>query len=825
MNIKSFFKKPIIASFLVVGALGMVVTTAYSTFYFANNFNISEQASPIGDAIRANQTFGEESDVVVNDVEYYDVVFLAQNFDITSKLTPVGTNEYKSNDSLWVYIPEGQQEAQGYYGKWIYDETNWPDESTQSNYIVNNCYIGPRIYRNVAEVTNGMLDDLSNPNVLPVNSNNEEDITCGLADRSSSIDTKYYLNFMGWGLSYDGNTYKRNYKTPSDANGYHYVAGSYSITTELARFNTLLSIYNDSAITIDGRKTIVFYPMYSTGKDNYSYDAGNKDNLKECVEIFTNSGSLNFSYDKEFSETLQKNASFAGVKESYDVWEWVDWLPQLKTYYYGIKYEAYRYTNLLINESNLNSVVGNYIIRNDINCYGSSWAGNESSRNSFPNFPLNDQIGRYNIYFFVKESYDTGSKHYADYYNNRNFTDEQITYIDNMLSNDGIYIYESYKTDLSNTFAYEGNIRGTYIVVERVYEPRVIGGSSLALDYNNPQSYKLNFTRQGTSGILLRSYELRNRTVNVPSNDNDPTLKYIDYTFYNDDGTPRRQYLIPAYYFAIQVALDQNTVYDQNLYGQDNTNPNDSEFTDSLDPNLKYGAPVYKYKDINGIEKEEFYSSKKYLVSLQDVMNGKYTSEDGNTLYTEDLRRIKVRTYNNGAPSELKSLAEWGKDSAEWNAVYNNVKLIRFKVTGTYNIYTIINYDTNKRPNSVDIWTYRLHNIFVNIYDPDDFGGQILEVGSNYLDTSKYSYRCEDYYYLETPILGTDNYVRQTGLTIPSEIGVSGNIVTFEQLLKYYDQKGKRLQDVVTGEYVAYQDYVENPFIVRKNYFLQVVPK
>lgn len=812
MNIKSFFKKPIIASFLVVGALGMVVTTAYSTFYFANNFNISEQASPIGDAIRANQTFGEESDVVVNDVEYYDVVFLAQNVDITSKLTKDG-NEYKSNDSLWVY---GQQ---GYYGKWIYDETNWPDESTQSNYIVNNCYIGPRIYRNVAEVTNGMLDDLSNPNVLPVNSKNNSDLKCGLLDRSSEVnDNKfYYLNFMGWGLSYDGNTYKRSGKTPSDANGYHYVAGSYSTTTELARFNTLLSIYNDCAITIDGRKTIVFYPMYSTGKDNYSYDAGNKDNLKECVEIFTNSGSLNFSYDKKFSDTLQQKTDlFETTSDSY-------WIIR----HHGVKYEAYRYTNLLINESNLNSVVGNYIIRNDINRYGSSWAGNEDSRNIFSNFPLNDQIGRYNIYFFVKESYDTGNQYYDNYYENGNFTGDQIDYIDSMLNNDGIYIYKSYKTDSSNTFTYQQNIRGTYIVVERVYEPRVIGGSSLALDYNNPQSYKLNFTRQGTIGTLLRSYELRNRTVNVPSNDNDPTLKYIDYTFYNDDGTPRRQYLIPAYYFAIQVALDQKTIYDQKLYGQDNTNPNDSEFTDSLDPNLpeEYDVPVYKYKDINGNEIEEVYSSKKYLVSLQDVMDGKYTSVDGNTLYTEDLRRIKVRTYNNGAPSELKSLAEWGKGSAEWNAVYNNVKLIRFKVTGTYNIYTIINYDENNRPNSVDIWTYRLHNIFVNIYDPDDFGGQILEVGANYLDTSKYSYRCEDYYYLETPILGTDNYVRQTGLTIPSEIGVSGNIVTFEQLLKYYDQKEKRLQDVVTGEYVEYQDYVENPFIVRKNYFLQVVPK
>lgn len=813
MNIKNFFKKPIIASFLVVGALGMVVTTAYSTFYFANNFNISEQASPIGDAIRANQTFGEESDVVVNDVEYYDVVFLAQNVDITSKLTPVedGTKEYKSNDSLWVY------DKQGYYGKWIYDETNWPDESTQSNYIVNNCYIGPRIYRNVAEVTNGMLDDLSNPNVLPVNSNNEEDITCSLADRSSK-DTKYYLNFMGWGLSYDGNTYERNGNTPpSDANGYHYVAGSYSITTELARFNTLLSIYNNYAITIDGRKTIVFYPMYSTGKDNYSYDERNMNNLKECVEIFTDSGSLNFSYDKSTTKLLSDNGSFEEKNGNYGG------IFGLR-YQYDIKYEVYRYTNLLINESNLSTKVGDYYVGNDINRYRDAWEGNQ--RNTFKDFPLNNQIGRYNIYVFIKETYDTGTT-YKDK-EERNFTDAQIQEINEIFEVNGIYIYKFYKTDsLNNTFELENNVRGTYIVVERVYEPRVIGGSSLALDYNNPQSYKLNFTRQGTSGILLRSYELRNRTVNVPSSDNDPTLKYIDYTFYNDDGTPRRQYLIPAYYFAIQVALDQKTIYDQKLYGQDNTNPNDSEFTDSLDPNLPdgYKAPVYKYKDINGEEKTEFYSSKKYLVSLQDVMDGKYTSEDGNTLYTEDLRRIKVRTYNNGTPSELKSLAEWGKGSAEWNAVYDNVKLIRFKVTGTYNIYTIINYDENSEPNSVDIWTYRLHNIFVNIYDPDDFEGQILEVGSNYLDTSKYSYRCEDYYYLETPILGTDNYVRQTGLTIPSEIGVSGNIVTFEQLLKYYDQKGKRLQDVVTGEYIAYQDYVENPFIVRKNYFLQVVPK
>lgn len=803
MNIKSFFKKPIIASFLVVGALGMVVTTAYSTFYFANNFNISEQASPIGDAIRANQTFGEESDVVVNDVEYYDVVFLAQNVDITLKLDKVG-NEYKSNDSLWFY------DKQGYYGKWIYDETNWPDESTQSNYIVNNCYIGPRIYRNVAEVTNGMLDDLGEPNVKPFDSSSNYNTSCGLADHNSGGTNKYYLDFMGWALTINEDIYGRANGCPTDTDSYHYVSGTYPTDLSLARFNTLLSQYDEYAIEINGRKTIVFYPMYSTGKDYFSYNKGDTTNLKDCIDITKEDGTiLHFAYDSDFTSELFENS----------------------TSFNDANYEVYRYTNLLINESNLSTEIGfNYVIKNHLNCGGGTpaWPDNSKSHweiqsSTNKTISLNNQIGRFNIYLFLK-------KKYGRYASISGISSTQQTTINNFLAGKGIYIYGD--TYISNTFTYTYNewlwyedvdCRSAYIVVERVYEPRVIGGSSLDLDYNNPQSYKLNFTRQGTSGILLRSYELRNRTVNVPSNDNDPTLKYIDYTYYNADGIPTRQYLIPAYYFAIQVALDQNTIYDQKLFGGDAGE--DRDYAPEEYKNTDF--PTYHYKDINGIEKTEDYSSKKYLVSLQDVMNASDQNNSYYQFYEQDLDRIKVRTYNDdGVAVELKSLRECGKDSLEWNAVYNNVKLIRFKVTGTYNIYTIINYDKNNNiPNSVDIWTYRLHNIFVNIYDPDDFDGQILEVGSNYLDTSKYSYRCEDYYYLETPILGTDNYVRQADWTIPSEIGVSGNIVTFEQLLKYYDQKGKRLQDVVTGEYVEYQDYVKNPFIVRKNYFLQVVPK
>lgn len=797
MNIKSFFKKPIIALFLVVGALGMVVTTAYSTFYFANNFNTSEEASPIGDAIRANQTFGEESDVVVSNVEYYDVVFLAQC-------------ALRDNVNNGIYYYSNNTAA--YYGKWSYDEENWPDESEQNNYVVNGCYIGPRIYRNIAEVTNGMLDDLGEPNVKPFDSSSNYNTSCGLADHNSGGANKYYLDFMGWALTINEDIYGRANGCPTDTDNYHYVSGTYPTDLSLARFNTLLSQYDEYAIEINGRKTIVFYPMYSTGKDYFSYHNGEKTNLKDCIDITKENGTiLHFAYDSGFTSELFENS----------------------TSFNDANYEVYRYTNLLINESNLSTEISfNYVIKNHLNCGGGTpaWPDDTESHweiksSNNQTISLNNQIGRFNIYLFLKKNYGLSDSMSG-------ISDDQQAIINDFLAKKGIYIYGD--TYISNTFTYKYDeflwleyfdCRSAYIVVERVYEPRVIGGSSLDLNYNDPQSYKLNFTRQGTEGVLLRSYELRNRTVNVPSNDNDPTLKYIDYTFYNADGKPRRQYLIPAYYFAIQVALDQNTVYDQKLYGSGSIEPDDATFTDRKYAPNEYKDngyfPTYQYKDFGDVTRTEDYSSKKYLVSLQDIMNGSAEEK----YIKQDLNRIKVRTYDNGQPGELQSLAEWGKGSAEWNAVYNNVKLIRFKVTGTYNIYTIINYDENNRPNSVDIWTYRLHNIFVNIYDPDDFGGQILEVGSNYLDTSKYSYRCEDYYYLETPILGTDNYVRQADWTIPSEIGVSGNIVTFEQLLKYYDQKGKRLQDVVTGEYVAYQDYVENPFIVRKNYFLQVVPK
>ena len=730
MNFRGL-KKTIIIACTAFASVSLLMGVGSATFYFANEINENINANPTGDAIRPNQTFGDEDDMVISNNNFYDVYFLGQGFDITTKLNNNGdgTYSFKPNEKL-IYSNNG------YHGKWPHSDY-WPNEdSSATGYYYDNCYIGPRVYRNVSEITNGMLTDLGNPDVLGTDSNGNKNDKYELVDKHG-----FGIIFSGWSLNWDKDMY-------AGGSG-RSVKGSYPHDMELVRFNTILDIYKDRAINIDGRLSLFFYPIYgSSGKDYVSYDADQYNSLRDSISI-TGSDSVNsikqFVSDQTIT-TAMGEAGFVVDDNRNDV------------------YRAYRYTNLLINESNKfdesSSSPNSITLNTDIDRVNNSWSGIGVDlkmyyddlyhfNNKGKDFRLNNEIGRFNIYLFCKEKYKSTSRLWADPPEDDNpdpinycvFTDQEIEKINDILSNRGIYSYKTYffkpfrvdsrKDNFGGYHYLYSDYRCYYMVVERVYEPRVIGGSSLALDYNNPVSYRLNFTRQGHEGDDLNSYELRNRTVNVSTDPNGADVDYIYYQYCDSNGVPVRDYYIPSYYFAIQVALDQKTIYTQQLFGNNTSaDPDDATVPDYAYAPADYKVPEFKFKDANGNVQIEKYSSMKYLISMQDMMDLKSKSNltPLEQEWAMDLDRIKVRTYVGGQPNELHTLRN--ASQAEWDAIYNNVHLIRFKITGTYNVYTRIHYDASNLPEYVDIWTYRLHNIFVNIYDPADFEGKTLEVGS-----------------------------------------------------------------------------------------------
>lgn len=802
MNFRGL-KKTIIIACTAFASVSLLMGVGSATFYFANEINENINANPTGDAIRPNQTFGDEDDMVISNNNFYDVYFLGQGFDITTKLNNNGDGTYSFKPGTKLTYSN-----KAYHGKWPHSDF-WPNEdSSATGYYYDDCYIGPRVYRNVSEITNGMLTDLGNPDVLGTDSNGNVRPNNALEDK-----VPWQIYFSGWSLNWDKDMYKAN--LAGDTNS-RIILGSYPHDMELVRFNTILDIYKDKAINIDGRLSLFFYPVYgSSGKDYFSHKKGDSDALRDSItlSLYDSVNTIQqFTPDKTFTDQMHAK----GMNDKNG----------------NLYYRAYRYTNYLVNETNLYTGSNGQQISLDWDMYRTSW---DNKRNTL-NINLNESIGRFNIYLFVKERYatddnslfgstSTPDENYAD------FSTAEKGKIDSIIAEEGIYPYKKStlpsvkkRERVVNAWRYEySDYRGFYIVIERVYEPRVIGGSSLALDYNNPVSYRLNFTRQGHEGDDLNSYELRNRTVNVSTDPNGADVDYIYYQYCDSNGVPVRDYYIPSYYFAIQVALDQKTIYTQQLFGNNTSaDPDDVTVPDYADAPAGYKVPEFKFKDANGNVQIEKYSSMKYLISMQDMMDLKSKSNltPLEQEWAMDLDRIKVRTYVGGQPNELHTLRN--ASQAEWDAIYNNVHLIRFKITGTYNVYTRIHYDTSNLPEYVDIWTYRLHNIFVNIYDPADFEGKTLEVGSTYLDESKFSYRCKDYYYLATPIKNNDTYIRPETLPPGSLIDEDG-YVTFETILNHYDSLGKCLQDVISGRYITKENFVSDPFIVHKNYILQVV--
>lgn len=779
------FGKPLIL-LLLLFSLSLTFVSAFCTWYFLDE--ISGKVEPIGsigDYLRPNYTFGDEEDTVLRDVNYYNVYFLAQNVQkIENFLEEDGLVDGVTNYRFkaieeGIYYENDVENGSLKFG-------TWGDRSESPYY---------RRFSRISAITTTMIDEMGRP-------------SCSLIDGNSNINGEFYLlDFACWSIDpYD--IYARS--TEHSANDtYIQVYGTYPYANfEIAYFNILLEYYDAESVLIDGEKTLFFYPIYTVGKDYYSIRTGqDSENLRDSISISCQGGDLFFTYDEKYAKLM--NAK--GLKDADASNE-------------QTRYRAYRYQDYRVTSSNLNDEYGK--IRNHIDEVNGSWVSEKQEIETEQGvYSLNEEIGRYNIYLFVKERYMSASSSIDPNSLSPDFTADEIEALKAILDEQSLHIYSSLQPNYHSVgksyyyYTYYCDTRGYYIAIEKVYESRLIGGITGDFDYQNPISRSLCFTKNGLDGEKINAYDLRNLTLSC----NEGEYSEIEYS--PEGKANSRKMRIPNYYFAVQLNEDNAMAYDQRIRSESET--------------ITYEVPAYRYLDKDGRLQTENYRSEELLISLKNaVFDDLQKRESGLELRYKDIERIQVtKADSSESYYTLREYIERGKKGEEGFIDYldliDSLKLVRPIDSGTYNLYAYVDYHIDENgcevPYAVDLWAYRIHNIFVNIYDPDDFGGISLNFDGTYLSSDaigRYSFQCDSYYYLETDLRYEDDgtakrYIR--GYDLPDLDGVQD--YDFLSILTWYDAQGKCFQDIVTGRYITVDNVQSNPFVVRKNYILQVVSK
>lgn len=814
--------------------LFMTITTIGSAaWYFFSVVEAKQETGQVGDALRPNQSFGDHEDVVLKNLEFYDVYFLAQHtrhierdFLVPTGETIDGKPNYQFKDlSKGIYykneipgVPEGDLR----FG-------SWGSTARRSQYY--------KKVSNVETITNSILDLIGKP-------------TCHLVDANSDLNGQYYvLQFSAWTVDpYEHDIYARSDGHTMN-NDYIQVYGTYPFEGfEIAYFNTLLSYYDDSSIYINGRKTLFFYPIYTVGKGYYvSRGTGETKNLRDSLTLMKSENEEGFfTFDEKYTN-LMKSAS-SPMKDEY-----VDDEGQ-KPIDSQTRYLAYRYVDYIINEDEINNTNCGYVV-NHIDEVNGSWMSDKKNitRHS-SNVFLNKEAGRFNIYIFVKEKYlkknSISSRDEIDPSKDivePEFTTDEKTFIQNILDAESLSINSFYECDMQSICKTNRNgildydhfcdTRDYIIALEKKYEPRLIGGNTGEFNYLSEVAEKKYMTQNGLNGEEKCSYDLRG----VSFYCEDDKFDYIDFS--SKFSTSRRKMRIPNYYFAIQLSRATNVRYEQKVC-DDSISITDEE--------RGYKRPVYKYykeTETGMIEEIEEFQSSSILISLRDAINNDLANaENGLPLKYKDIERVQITKMDPSQDPTYYSIGEYirrGKNGEEgftdWEALMDLFNLVRPKGTGNYNIFAHVTFHNNpdddsnstKLPSSVDIWAYRLHNIFVNIYDPEDFDNQtIMQFNGSYIREdalTNYSFRCKYYYYLDTDFLYEENgsykeFVSKKSEPIPGLTEVNGTYDIYS-ILQYYDSKGKCLQDMTSGRYITLENCKTNPFIIRKNYVLLVVDK
>lgn len=376
--------------------------------------------------------------------------------------------------------------------------------------------------------------------------------------------------------------------------------------------NTLLSIYDDDSydannkkldensdgdavFLINGKKTIFIYPVYTSGKNYIAQDAGVDDNNNPYDIDNTVDSVVLGKYD---SNNLVDSNTFIyddslSIKDSNDSSKILDCFLLSDIVFDENETNYYDYNIIVDRTIYRNNWIWNgtkYLITNSGNNNSNPAVSDNQLKGAFTDaFNICIDSGRYNIYLFSING--TSSNSSAD-------INAYIDDIDNLFSNNNIMVYYEQKLDCMMPSNDQRNSRDYYIVYERIYEPRLIGGSTGNVDYRQNTNYV--FTRVAPEGNQKNHYILRNVYLNPKET--------TDFDYKNNAGTEYKG-TIKNNEFAVQLLPEDGMNYDQNIV----TEPENLN-----EENIPTGWPTLTVSDQSGADNIYPYNSSSILTKSED---------------------------------------------------------------------------------------------------------------------------------------------------------------------------------------------------------------
>lgn len=775
-------------------AISSTVYAGYSKWVFKDTATYEHENTHYEvDPIRENATFYDGYDAVDEGTKYYDVYFMAQSIPDTipdkKMLTDNGDGTHSFTDEFlkhpYYYVDTNSDDDInsadfGHFSGADCDTTNY-------SFDIDKNYWFTRL-ENISEISVSAYDDV----VSRIENN--------LVDKN-----RFRLEFLCWSLSpleiYGTNdTEWPDSFSPAlaqnDGQTATQVDGFYPYSKGFTPFymNTSLDLYDKNVKTINGRKTLFLYPVFSTGKNYFDFYRGNKgDQIKDLITVTKrySDGTDDKIYYPYFNGTV---TGLVNKNENENV------------------YDVYSLDNFIIKQDELKDdaspKLGSITIKNDINRASTEegWAGEGDfvhTVNDEEGNPLNLlnmssvqnlKSGRYNIYIFVKHSTQHVWAGDVDSVEDRAFIKGEVDSINSDMEKSNRIKYSSLDGKAYSVahgpLSHYADYRDYYVYFERIYEPRIIGGPTLDLDYDSELSKSLQFLRKGSSGKDNNRYQIRGVEL---QGDN-----WIEYPL-----SGGRTLLFKDYYFGVML----NPEVSFTSYGFDLVENEPSTDTDYA----AAGFPSITYEDQNGVKKVEYYKSgtifEKYVPNPdQDVLNSDVLIREADGT---------IKTYDGTGTKSFVLIKPKNIDTTG-KGIYNIVIDIEYgENTGGSDTNLIV-------PTSVTFYGYKLSNLFVNIMETDENGE--VEMGhtqggthyEHFVNTDVYEYTRSNYYELANVTLD-DVFTAKDWST-----------KTLREILTELKAGGKCLEDLVTSRYITLENLDpdnENyiPFTIQKNYVFKIV--
>ena len=809
---KLYFKKYFFILLLAVLSLGTLVSFGYADFYFGDT-NTSTEISDLptrADPIRQNAVFGEQGDTGTQGTKYYDVYFMAQSFEYDPNTDPIAENNGEGPIIKYYYQEISEDLNTGNFGAFYDGSDNLlTDDITQDR---NRYFI--RV-ENVAEISLDQLEEIGEPSTKYV-----FDHVSNLTDHTKQWEISFLcFSPINAPIYSYGNT---DWPAPSDdtfttANGNvkgYRVDGYYphGDTFESFYANSSLSIYDDYSVTINGRDSLVFFPVYTVGKNYINLDNGvdemsfyrrivdeegnpilkNGIPQDEHLGYATYEGNLtqkvrdaNPNSNGEYTVYSIMNQVFnAGEYENYTYYLSSDLFDNANPYDRDDQYAYPRFTPTYGNTANGTTNV----YYGDMRAAGSnlSYEGsNTQVGGAFYENMLNLGIDsrKYNIYIIVKANNNNSAiANNNDYTNLRNTYGITKTEIENI----NIKLQESeynigvYDFRLSDYMCAHSNLRsGTtwippwreyedyfsrqyYFIYERLYEPKLVAGTTGTIEYEDSDS---TFTRVGT-GSYKDQYVLR-----------DVYLDAETETTYEYNGG---QTTVPNNHFGVQLLPEDGMEYDLK------TN-DDSWIADGGVQPADWPLITVGFDDEDTAETEPYRSD---------------------TLLDDKPNQKLLETRSSGGSGDSGGYS----DSGTYN-LYIKVNYSGFVLND--DIYSIDRTEENiSKPISIEVYAYQFNDLFINIYNSEN--------DIQYQDGSE-----ESEYYLKADAgYAVRIWNLSKGIRLSSNVvynDITGGVGTLGQYIQQLDNNGQYLMEYVSGRHITLENYQD--FVVDKNYIFVVCDK